>query len=698
MDALHRLFAPDTVAVVGATDRENSVGRAIVENLLDTFDGSVIPVNPRRSSVLGRECVTSLADAGSVDLAVVVVPPDAVIETAREAGELGITTLVVITAGFGEAGQTGAERSQELAGVIEKYDLTVVGPNSLGVISTEHGLNASFSHLMPDAGPISFLSQSGAFVTAVLDWAHDQAIGFRHVVSLGNKLDVDEAALLEAWNDDPETEVIIGYIESIEAGRRFMETAREVTSDTPVALIKSGRTEAGAQAASSHTGAMAGSDRVVDAAFAQSGVLRSTSAIDLFDAAAVLAGQPPPAEGGLAIVSNAGGPAVMATDATDDAALDLARFDDETVAALREQLPPAADPYNPIDILGDADVDRFRTALETVVADPNVTAVLVLSAPVAVIDYPALAEAVTEVHAANVLPFVACFMGGRERTEPARRQLDRRSIPNYFDPARAVGAMANLETYRIRQEQPPLVPDDRDLDTDRIESILDEARSRGEATLGLEAMELFDAIGIDTPAGELVSNPEAASEVAESLPSDRVVMKVVSPDVSHKTDFGGVALNVDPTAVATTYESIVTNIRRYQPDASVLGVYVQEMLDLDNAVEVIVGANQDPQFGSVVLFGLGGIFVEILEDVTVRVTPLDESTATAMLEDIDAAPLLTGARGREPVDRSALVDAILAIGALVDAYPEILELDINPLVATPDGAQAIDIRCTLDTN
>ncbi|MFP4591219.1 MAG: acetate--CoA ligase family protein [Halobacteriales archaeon] len=696
MEGLDALVRPRRVAVVGATDREGAVGRAILENLRASYEGEVVPVNPNHETVLGQDCVANLAAAGDVDLAVVVVPPEVAIRVAEEAGEAGVRALVVITAGFEEAGEAGAERAARLAAIAERYDLRVVGPNSLGVMSTASGLNATFAQRMPAAGSVSFMSQSGAFVTAVLDWAGDQGIGFRHVVSLGNKLDVDEATLLERWNDDPGTEAIIGYVESIERGRRFMDAARRVTPETPVVLVKAGRTEAGAKAAASHTGAMAGSERVIDAALAQTGVVRSPTASGLFDAAQALAGQPVPDGPGVAIVSNAGGPAVLATDATAETDLVLAEFADETLERLGEVLPPAADPYNPVDIIGDADVERFRRTLEVVADDPGVDMLLTLSAPLALLDYADLAAMISSVNESIDLPIVACLMGGREQTDAARERLAARDIPNFVDPARAVGALDALETYRRHCERPVPSPPPREVDRERAAAVLEAARTRDRPTLGLEALGLLEAYGIATPAGGLATSPAEAARLAADVPGDAVVLKVVSPEVSHKSDIGGVRVGVPVEEVPEAYEDLATRVHSYREDARLLGVYVQELVDLDDAVEVIVGANRDPQFGPAVLFGLGGIFVELLEDVTLRVTPVDEPTARSMLDEVAAAPVLRGARGRPQVDRDGIVDAILGVAALVEDHPEVLELDINPLVATPEGVLAADLRLTID--
>ena len=694
MDSLARLFAPETVAVVGATDREGSIGRTILTNLVEGFRGAVVPVNPDREEVLGIEAVGDVADVPDADLAVIAIPADPALEVVRTCGEVGIRNVVLISAGFGEMGEAGTARERELASIAAEYDLNVVGPNCLGVISTSSGLNATFGPEFSLQGPMSFVSQSGAFVTAVLDWAKDQGIGFEHVVSLGNKTVLDETDFVREWGDDPGTGVILGYLESIEDGRAFLETAREVTDETPVVLVKAGRTEAGAQAAASHTGAIAGSDRAYDAAFEQGGVLRAESPQELFDYAQVLAGQPLPDGDSVAVVTNAGGPGVMSTDALGASRLSVASFADETIDRLREILPEAANFYNPVDVIGDADLDRFRKAMDVVFADENVDAAIVCSAPAPIVDYDALAAVVGDLHEKHDVPVVTCLMGG-DRTRSAAAVLGEYGIPNYFDPARAVDSLSALVEYReiSRREYEP--PAQFDVDRDRVRTILERVRSRETNRLGLEALPILDAYGIQTPPGRLVESPAEAIAAAEEI-GHRVVMKVVSPAVVHKSDVGGVAVGVPQDEVGDTYDALVARVRQYQPDATVLGVYVQEQVDVERGVETIVGMNRDPQFGPLVMFGLGGIFVEVLEDVTFRVAPVGESEARTMLDEIEAAPLLAGSRGREPVDRDAVVDVLQRLSQLVTDFPAILELDVNPLVATADGAVAIDLRLTVD--
>ena len=683
--------------MIGATESEGSVGRAITSNLLASFDGEVLAINPNADEVLGLPCHDGIGEVdspGTVDVAVVVVPPHIAVDAIRQSGEVGIENVVVVTAGFGETGSDGAARERELREVAEEYDLNLVGPNSLGVMSTPEGLNATFGNEMATEGDISFMSQSGAFVTAVLDWAAERDVGFKDIVSLGNKAILDEGDFVAEWGEDPETDVILGYLEDIDDGEEFIRTAREVTRDTPIVLVKSGRTDAGASAAASHTGAMAGSERAYEAGLEQAGTLRVESVQELFDYAQILSGQPLPDGEEIAIVTNAGGPGVMTTDAVGDSDLSLAEFSDETFEELRETMPDAANIYNPVDIIGDAPGERFESALETVLADENVSMAVVVACPTAVLSFEELADIVVEQQRQSGLPIATTLMGGKS-VGAGREILAEAGIPQYFDPARAVGSLDALTEYRNISEREFQAPATFDVDRDRAREVLQGASRRDTNRLGVEAMALLDAYGIPTPQGAVVDSPGDAEAVAEDI-GEEVVMKIVSPDILHKSDIGGVEVGVPPAEVRDTYEDLVVRARNYQSDATILGVQVQEMADLETGTETILGMNRDPQFGPLLLFGLGGIFVEVLEDTTVRVAPVSEPEARDMLDDIESAPLLKGARGREPVDEAALVETVQRLSQLVTDFPAIVELDINPLVATPDGVKAVDLQLTLD--
>ena len=697
MGTLNEMFDPDRVAVVGATAREGAVGRAVTSNLLADFDGDTVPVNPNYDEVLGTPCVDTI-DGADADVAIVVVPPSIVLDAIEACGEADVRNVVVITAGFGETGEEGADRERRLAELADEYELNLVGPNSLGIMSTPSGMNATFGPENALPGGLSFMSQSGAFVTAVLDWANDNGVGFKDVVSLGNKAVIDETDFVDHWGDDEGTDVIIGYLEGIENGREFIETARETTQNTPIVAVKSGRTSAGAQAASSHTGTLAGSEKAYEAGLDQAGVIRAESVDELFDAAGILGSQPLPDTDSVAIVTNAGGPGVMATDAVGDADLDMASFASETTAALRESMPAEANVHNPVDVIGDADVDRFREALEITVADDGVGAALVLAAPTATIAFDELADVILDVSEQLDVPVAACLMGG-DRTREPKQRLQAAGIPCYFDPARGIESLATLSRYRDVRDREYTEPMSFDVDRERAHEVLAAVHDRDDNRLGVEAMALLDAYGIPTPNGEVVDSPERAHDVAANIDGD-VVMKIVSPDILHKSDIGGVAVGVADADVADTYEDLVTRARNYQPNATLLGVQVQEMVDLDDGVETIVGMNRDPQFGPLLMFGLGGIFVEVMEDTTFRVAPVSEPEAREMTEEIQSAPLLRGARGRDPVDIDAVIETIGRLSQLVTDFPAIVELDINPLVALPDtdgaNAAAVDVRLTVD--
>ncbi len=694
MGKLSTLFAPERVAVVGASEEEGTVGYAITKNLRDGFEGTVVPVNPNRDRVLGLDCYDTVGSAGDVDVAIVVVPPTIAVDVVREAAEAGVENVVVITAGFSETGSEGSAREHELVSLAEEYDLNLVGPNSLGIMSTAVGLNATFGPRSGTPGNISFMSQSGAFITAVLDWAADRHLGFKDVVSLGNKAVLDEGDFAQEWGTDEDTDVILGYLEDIEDGQSFIATAREVTRETPIVVVKSGRTEAGASAAASHTGAIAGSDAAYEAGLEQAGVLRVENVQELFDFASVLAGQPLPKTDGVAIVSNAGGPGVMATDAVGDSTLPLANFTDETLTRLRERLPEEANIYNPVDVIGDAPIERFEAAIDIVLDDDNVGTAIVLSCPTAVLSFEELAEATVALQADHETPVAATLMGGSS-TDAAAEILSEAGIPTYFDPERAVRSLEALSTYAEIREREYAEPETFDIDLVRIEEILTSAVEAGRTQLGVESMDILDACGIETPQGGVVDSPQEAESLAETIDGD-VVMKIVSPDISHKSDIGGVEVGVSTEEVADTYEDIVVRARNYQPDASILGVQIQELVDLDVGTETIVGVSRDPQFGPLVMFGLGGIFVEIMKDTSFRVAPVTKVDGREMIDDVTSSPLLYGARGREPADVGALVEVVQRISQLVTEFPAITELDINPVVALPDGATAIDLRLTLD--
>jgi len=696
-NSLSLFFRPSSVAVIGASRDPEKLGYAVLANLKNGgFAGALYPVNPKAEEILGLKAYPTVLDIpGPVDLAVIVIPYPLVPEALRQCGEKGVPAAVVISAGFREAGREGLERELELVQIARQYHIRLIGPNCLGVIDTHTPLNATFAAGMPPGGPIAFMSQSGALGTAVLDMALAGRIGFSRFVSLGNKADVNEVDLLEAWEDDPGSKVILAYIEGLPDGQKFMEVARRVTRKKPVVAVKSGVTRSGARAVSSHTGSLAGSEAAYHAAFRQAGVIRAESMEHLFDLALAFAYQPLPRGDRIAIVTNAGGPGILATDALEHAGLQLARLRPETVQALMADLPSAASAANPVDVLGDALADRYEHALRLVLADPGVDGVLVIVTPQAMTQIEETAHVVGRVARETDKPVLGCFMG-ESRIAAGIAILQQYGIPNYPFPERAAAALAAMVRYRQERERPSYAPIRFEVDTAAVRKVLDEARAQGRVSIGdAEARAILEAYGFPLPPSRLAATPEEAIAAAEEM-GYPVVLKVASPDILHKTDVGGVRLNLrSPADVRDAFDLIVYRASRYVPGARIWGCLVQKMVPPGR--EVLIGMSRDPQFGPLVAFGLGGIYVEALKDVVFRVAPFGPEEAAEMIREIRSYPLLEGVRGEPPADHAALVDALCRVSQLVTDFPEIVELDINPLVVYEEGrgAVALDMRVVL---
>jgi acetyltransferase len=679
------------VAVIGATPVPGKIGHAVMANVAQ-FPGPVFAVNPKYKEVLGRPCYPRVGDLPeAVDLAVVVIPAEDVLPVLEECGKKGIQNVVILSAGFKESGVAGALREQKLVQIANEYELNVLGPNAFGLISTRVGLNTTFAHRTARPGEIAFMSQSGAFCTSVLDWAWEEKLGFSHLVSLGNKAVLDECDFLWAFAGDPKTRVIMAYLEGIRDGRRFLAIAREITREKPIVVLKAGRAEAGARAVSSHTGTMAGSDHAYEAAFRQAGVIRARTVEELFDYAYILARQPRPNGRRIGIMTNAGGAGVMATDAAEWEGLAVARFSDATLRALAEKLPPTAALYNPVDVLGDADVQRYREALHLVLADPGVDMTVALSAPHPILRFAELAQAVAEAKERFGKPIAVSFMAG-ELGEEAEEILRRAGIPAFFDPARVVRALAALVKYAEIQARPRAQPPQFPSQREKVQEILAAARKKGRVRLGLEAAEILSAYGVPLARGTVAHNAEEAGRIAREL-GGPVALKILSPDLTHKTEVGGVRLGVPPEEAERVAWELLSHFRKRFPEAQFDGVYVQEMLPPGR--EVILGMVRDPTFGPLLMFGLGGIYVEVLRDVAFAVAPLSRPEAEELVESVHAKKLLYGVRGQPPVDVSALVACILRVGQLCAENPEILELDINPILCYPGRVVAVDVRMTV---
>lgn len=694
---LDAFFKPESVAVIGASRDPEKLGYAVVSNLKEAgFQGPIYPINPKADEILDFKAYPSVLDVpDSIDLAVIVIPYRFVPAVLRECGQKGVPAVVVITAGFREAGREGLEREMELVEIAEEYDLRLIGPNCLGVIDTATPLNASFAPGTPPAGPIAFMSQSGALGTAVLDLAMAGRIGFSKFISLGNKADVSEIDLLEALADDPESSVILIYVEGVPDGQRFIEVARQVTRKKPVVAIKSGVTASGSRAVSSHTGSLAGSESAYKAAFRQAGVIRATSMEALFDYALAFAYQPLLQGDRIGIVTNAGGPGILATDALEHAKLEIPRLKGETVEALEEYLPGAASAANPVDVLGDALADRYEHAVDLVLRDPNVDGVMVILTPQAMTEIEETAEVVGRLAQKADKPVVGCFMG-EARIEAGVDILREYGVPNYPFPERAAAALAAMSAYRRELERPVFKPEPCTTCIPAVRKLFDKVRAEGRVSIGdLEAWEVLKAYDFPIPESRLAKTPEEAVAIAEEI-GYPVVLKIASPDILHKTDVGGVKVNLNtPTDVQDAFDLMVYRAGRYVPGARIWGCQVQQMVK--GGREVLLGMSRDPQFGPLVAFGLGGIYVEALKDVSFRVAPFSRKEAEEMIREIRSFPLLEGVRGEPPADFEAMVDALLKISRLVTDFPEIVELDVNPLMVFDEGhgAMAIDMRLVL---
>jgi acetyl coenzyme A synthetase (ADP forming)-like protein len=688
---------PRGVAVVGASPTPGKLGHAVLQNIIQYgYKGRIYPINPKAGEILELPAYASVKDIpGPVDLAVVLVPAQVVPDVIEECGQAGITGAVVITAGFREVGREGRLLEGQMIEIARRYGMRLVGPNVLGIIDTVINLNASFAAGMPRSGRIAFMSQSGALCTSILDFALGQGIGFSRFYSIGNKADLNEIDFLRAWSEDLETNVIAAYLEGISNGPEFMKVARQVTRRKPVVSIKSGTTSAGSRAATSHTGTLAGSEKAYEAAFKQVGIVRAGSVQELFDYAQAFARQPLPENDAVAVVTNAGGPGIMASDAVERSGMRLASLTPSIQQKLRAALPAAASVVNPIDVLGDAPADRYTLAIEAALSDPNVGILLVVLTPQTSTQIPETARSLGELSRKFKKPTFAAFMGD-QAIHPAMEIFTRYSLPNYPVPERAVAAIAALWRRCQWLKTPELKVEPLAVDRAKVSQVLDKVHSEGRATAGdSEAKDVLAAYGVPLPKSVLAKNSDEAVAAAETI-GYPVVMKIASPDILHKTDIGGVKLNLASASdVRDAFDLIMYRTTRHMPDATIWGCQVQQMVK--GGKETIIGMNRDPQFGPLLMFGLGGVYVEALKDVTFRVAPIDRREGREMLSEIRAYNLLRGVRGEKPSDLEAIADTMVRISQLVMDFPQIVELDINPLLVFPagQGVLGLDMRLAL---
>ncbi|MDW7652300.1 MAG: acetate--CoA ligase family protein [Bacillota bacterium] len=700
MSDLQSLFSPDSIAVVGASNNKEKIGFAIMDNIKSSgFAGEVFPVNPRETEILGYRCYSSVRDVGkAVDVAVISVPAERSLDVARECGETGVKFLVVVSAGFKEIGDKGLKREKELLEICKQYNMRMVGPNVVGIMDTHAPVNASFAQGFPQKGEIAFISQSGAMLLAIFDWSRSVGLGFSRFVSMGNKADLNEVDFIWSAAQDPNTRVILCYIEDVADGKRFLEVVSEACKRKPVIILKSGTSSAGARAASSHTGALAGSDLAYDTAFRQCGVIRAETMSDLFDLAVAFVSQPVPAGNRIAIVTNSGGPGIIATDSVEKNKLSMARFSKETIETLRHALPAEANVYNPVDVLGDARTDRYRDSLEAVLADENTDGALILLSPAAVTEPVETAKVVSELHAKfEGKPVFAAYMGGEGLAEGCR-VLTNSGVPCFTFPEPALKSLSGMVRFsalqrKLAREQQ--IPRIENLDKNAVKATFyDVLKDRRLVLLGNEATSVAEAYGIPVAPVLLAKKPEEAALQADRL-GYPVVLKIASPKIIHKSDVGGVIIGLETREeVVTGFHGIMDSVRRLMPGTPVYGIEVQKMMPKGN--ELIIGMSRDVQFGPLLAFGLGGIYVNLLKDVSFRLAAgLTLEEIEEMIAETKAYTLIRGYRGSKPSDIGALIQTLARVARLSLDFPEITEIDLNPVVAYHDTAVALDVKITV---
>ena len=673
--SLEKLFSPEKIAVVGASREEGKTGHEVFDNLYHDFEGEVVPVNPNAKEVEGVEASDDIPQG--TNLAVIVVPAKLVPQVMEDAAQKGVEASIIISAGFSETGEEKLE--EEVLEIAEGNNIDILGPNVLGLINTENLMNASFASKMPEKGNISFMSQSGAFCTAILDYAKAEHIGFRHFVSLGNKLQLNEVDFLEKWRKDS-TEAILSYTEGIKDGREYMEEAEKTSKEKPIITVKSGRTSKGGEAASSHTGSIAGSYQAYQAAFRKAGIIEAESNRELLDYGRSFAYQELPEGKNIMIITNAGGPGVISTDEVAQHDLELAELDTETKMDLHEFMPEESTIRNPLDLIGDAGHSRYRKALEAIGEDENVDGILVLLTPQANTEIKKTAKTIVKAEKETEKPVFTCFMGEQD-VGPGIEILEKNDIPEFEDPVDAVKAFKEMNGYR------------EFLETERNYLEIDyDAEKAHQALQGykgyMDGHELLEAYDFDMPMTENAEAPHPAEEAAVNI-GYPVVMKINSPDISHKTEIEGIKTGVTGRQeVNDTFNEIVNNVHRQASGSKINGVIVQEQLD---GLEVALGMKRDPQFGPMIMVGLGGIYIEALHDISFGIAPISEQEAEEMIDELKASELFEGVRGEEH-SMEAVKEAIIKLAELSLNHEEIQEIDINPLILDKDKAYVTDIE------
>ena len=696
-EQLKAIWTPQSVAVIGASAKPQSLGRAVFANLLFAgYNGCVYPVNTKARSVLGVRAYPRVTDVpDDIDLAVVLVPAGFVPQVLQDAGKKGVKGAIVISAGFREIGGEGIELERQLEEIARTYGMAIVGPNCFGAINTDPdvSLNATFARNFPYRGKIAFISQSGAVGVGALEYAAAEKIGFSKFVSIGNKVDIHENHLLEVLAEDPQTEVILLYLEALENPKEFVNLALKISEKKPILAVKSGRTKEGAKAAASHTGALSGSDEAYDSLFAQCGVLRVETLEELFRYGIAFANQPLPRGPNIAIVTNAGGPGIMATDASVRYNLKLASLDPKTQSILRSDLPPTVSLKNPIDLIGDADENRYQLALQAVLGDDNVHGVITICVPQMATDLEAISSTIVKQAKFSDKPVFAVYMATGD-IQKSLQILDDAHIPHFRFPEDATRAMSAMVRYvRWRMRPRTDIKHFEDVQPGKVREILDIAlRDKRRFLPEPEAYKILGAYGLPMSRSKLVLDEKEAVRASNEI-GYPVAMKIVSPDIVHKVDVGGVILDLcSDSDVGHAYYDLMERVQAAKQDARIWGVLIQEMVR--GGKETILGMKRDPLFGGLLMFGLGGIYVEVFKDVTFRIAPIRELSAKSMIERIKGIRLLKGFRGEPPSDLDAIAESLLRLSQLVIDFPEIEEMDINPFIVLPsgEGARVVDAR------
>jgi acetyltransferase len=699
---MHAFFHPRHIAVIGASANPSKIGYSVLSNLIQAgFEGAIYPVNPKATEILGHPVTANVADLPQgLDMAVLTVPRDPVVPAMRQLAELGTKSVVIITAGFKEVGREGFYLEQELRDIAEQNDMALLGPNCLGLINSGAGINVTFASGSPLPGNIAFFSQSGALCQAILDWAVGENMGFSKFVSLGNKAVVNEAHMLEYLGDDTDTDVILGYIENVSQGQEFMRKARAMSRKKPVLMIKSGTSTSGAKAASSHTGAIAGSDQAYEAALQQGGIMRVRDIASLFTLSQAFSCQPLPQGPNLAVVTNSGGPGIMTADACERSKLHMARLSQETIEEMQGFLPSFASLHNPVDIIGDADAERYRLTSETVLKDQNVNALLILLTPTATVvsEMDRVADNIIHLASGADKPVFVCLMG-KHSIAAAQQKLAQAGIPCYNFPEPVIQSLEAMYSYFQWRNRPEEQVEQIQTDRERAEEIVSGFRSRLSPGRSVEiveyqAQELLRAYDLPAAATDLATTSAEAAQAAERI-GYPVVLKVASPDISHKSDVGGVKVNLRSSEeVRQAFLEITTQAKYHEPEAFIHGCLIQEMAP-GGMKEIIVGFNRDDQFGPLLMFGLGGIHVEVLRDISFKLAPISRSQASDMIRSIKSYMLLKGVRGEAGVNIRAIEDILVRVSQLAMDFPDIVEADLNPVLVDENRAIVADVRLTL---